>query len=500
MKRDQLTKPNIRSFRKRPLLFLLSAFCSLLSLFASGNKEEEAKYLNEEWILCVTAIDQSLLPPARQLAGNVLARDLVSKLDSVSYRLRISPEYAYYESYAWQQAVSAAAKALANKHNERSQMLYRGDPDWRYRQNIKKIDVDIEKLAADLAEKEAKKPLIHQEPAFKLTPGNIGGTYPAPPQAGGERRFCQNQKADAFMTGTIREFHGRYYIQLRLFTLYTDSWVYEDDIIFSLEDSGGAVEEIAARLTAVLAGSKPAAVAVTADPPETQVLINQNFAGRGTVPARDHPPGTVTIALAAEGYSPMKIEEKLAPGELTEIAVTLSPLQYVDVTIDTPALGASVYHGAMYVGKAPYVLRLPLDQLQYVSVETKYDEGKAAFTTPGLPTDTLSLSLKTKTRPPPGQKRVDKARKWYYWAWGGTWVTGIAAWITRGMYNDQRAAYEYRGDPALWESAERLRIISSGTLIAVGVVGAYSVFQMIRYMYISTEEVTPIVKGDRRKK
>ena len=488
-------------------LYLLAAFFSLLTahcslLFALGNKDaDEEKYLNEEWILCVTAFDQSLLPPARQLAGNVLNRNLVDKLYAVSYRLRISPEYAYYEGYAWQQAINTAAKALANKQNERSQLIYRGDPDWRYRQNLKKIDEDIKKLTADLAEKEAQRPLIHREPSFMLTPGNMSGNYPAPPQAGGERRFCQNQKADAFLTGTIREFHGRYFIQLRLFTLYTNSWVYEDDIIFSLEDSGGAVEEITARLTAVLAGSKPAAVAVTAEPPETQILINRNYAGRGTVEARDHPPGTVTIAAAAEGFTPMIVEEKLVPGELAEIDLELIPLQYANVLVDTPGkAGASVYHGALYVGQAPLVLRLPLDQLQYISVETRNEQAKAVFTTPSLPSQTQSLFLKTKITPPAGQKRVDKARKWYYWAWGGTWITGIAAWITYGMYTGQDAVLRSNSPDTFINSTQQLRYISLGTMIAVGVAMGYEIFHIVRYMYVATEGVTPIIKGDRRKK
>ena len=488
--------------KKTYLLFSLLLLLFAPSLFASGSGDDgEPKYLNDEWILCVTAFDQSLLPPSRQLAGNALVRDLVNQLHSVSYRLRISPEYRYYESYAWQQAVSTAAKALANKHNERSQLLFRGEPNWQYRQNLKRIDADIKKLTADLAEKEAQKPLIHKEPVFKLTQGNMSGTYPAPPQAGGERRFCQNQKVDAFLAGTIREFHGRYYIQVRLFTLYTDSWVYEDEIIFSLEDSSGAVNEITARLTAVLAGNKPAAVAITVEPPGAQVLINRNYAGNGTVPARDHPPGTIIVAAAAEGFSPMTEKVTLTAGELSDIALTLSPVQYADVYIDAPnSSGASVYHGALYVGEAPLILRLPLERFEYISVEKRNERAKAVFLTPDLPDDTLNLSLKTKIPPPSGKRRVNKARNWYYWAWGGTWITGIVAWITYGMYTGQNAVLSQSASPAFRDSTQQMYFISLGAMIAAGAAAGYEVFHIARYMYTATEDVTPIVKGDRHKK
>ena len=489
--------------KKKYLLFAFFSFfifhCSLL--FALGKKDaDEAKYQNIEWFLCVTDFDRSLLPPAHRLAGDVLTRDVIDKLKAVSYRLRISPEYAYYEGYAWQQAIGTAAKAVSTKQNERSQLIYRGDPDWKYRSNLKKIDADLVKLQEALAQKEAERPLIEREPVFKLIQANLSGTYPAPPKAGGERRFCQSQKADAFLTGTIREFHARYYIHLKLFTLYTNSWVYEDDIIFSMDDSDGAVEEIAARLCAVLAGNKPSSVAVTVDPPEAQVLINQSYAGKGTIPERERPPGKVTIAAAAEGYTPVTVETELAPSEFTDVAITLSPLHYTDVRINAPGYdGASVYHGALYVGEAPFVLSLPLSSLEYVTVEGQKKMGKGVFTTPDLPADSFSISLKMKIPPPSGQKRVNKARSWYYWAWGATWITGITAWITYGLYSSQNAALERSNSLDFYDSTERLRLISSGTIIAVGAVIGYEVFQMVRYMYTATSDVTPIVKGDRNK-
>jgi hypothetical protein len=488
-----------RMINRRIVLFLFFifhfSFFISYSLSASGKKEDEKKKMNEEWILCITDFDYSMLPPARHLTGGVLTKRLLDKLNTVSYRLRISPEYAYYESYAWQQAVSTAAKAVSNKQNERSQLLFRGEADWKYRGNIKKIDADLLKLEEALAEVEAKKPLIEKEPSFGVTEGNLNGTFPPRPKRGTERRFCQAQKADAFLNGEIWEYHGRYYIHIALFTLSTNSWIYEDDIIFSLEDSEGAVEEIAARLTAVLSGNKPAVVAIKAEPGDSQILINQNYAGRGTVEAREHPPGKVVIAVAAEGFTPDRVEADLAPGELAEFTVTLSPLYYADVNIDAQGYaGARVYSGALYVGQAPLTLRLPLNQLEYINIEGHRETATAVFTTPELPTDSYSFSLKMKI-PPAGEKRVNKARKWYYWAWGGAWVAGIAAWVTNGVYNGQIAGWEKTGDQNLADSASRMFYVRTGAIITLGVVLSYSVFQLTRYLYTSTEKVTPILKG-----
>ena len=490
---------------KLKVIYLFAA-CYLLPvafLSAAGKKEPaEPKPLNDEWILCITAFDYSMLSPSRRITGDVITRDLVNKLDLVSYRFRISPEYAYYESYAWQQAVSAAAKAISNKQNERAQLLYRGDRNWKYRKNLKKVDEDLVKLEETYAQKLEEKPLIHTEPAFKLSQANLSGTYPAPPKTHGERRFCQSQKSDAFLTGEIREFHNRYYIRLRLFTLYTNTWIYEDDVIFSLEDIDGAVDEIAARLDAVLAGNKPSRLAITVDPPESQVLVNQRYAGTGTVEARERPPGKIVVAIAAEGFMPETVETELAPGEHTNIAVTLGALDYTNVDINVrPNPGGVVYHGALYVGEAPYTLRLPINQLNYVNIRTRDGQtAKAVFTSPGVPDKTSAVSLKTRVPPPSGQRRVNKARSWYYWAWGSAWITAIAYWISDGMFQTNYAAIPHSMDPDFYETTQQLAYVRSGTMICLGVALGYGFFQMARYLYTATDDVTPIVKMDRQYK
>jgi hypothetical protein len=482
------------------LCSLFLVLCSP-SLFASGRRDTADQVtINNEWILCVTAFDLSSLSPARRMVGEVIKRSLVDKLHMVSYRLRISPEYAYYEGYAWQQTVHAAARALSQRQEERSRMLFRGEPNWRYRNNLKRIDADIERLREDFLKKEAEKPLIHREPTFGLTQGNINRTFPEPPRAGAERRFCRDQGADAFLTGEIREFHGRFFLTLRLFALYTNSFIYEDSIIFSMDDIDGAIEEVAARLTAVLAGNRPASVAIKAEPPDAQILINHSFAGRGTVEARDRPPGNITVAIAAEGFIPETVETKLVAGELTEIDVTLVPLYFSEVNILAPEnYGAAVYHGALYVGKAPLTLRLPVEQLNYVVVEVGENEmGKAVFTSPYLPGEMYDISLRTRMYPPSGERRVNRARSWYYWAWGGTWVTAIAAWVTNGIFSSQNEALQHENfDQAFFESTQRMYYISTGALIVVGAVVTYKFFQLGRYLYTATENVTPIVRQER---
>jgi hypothetical protein len=481
------------------LCSLFPAPCSLV--FAKGKADvEEQKPINNEWILCVTQFDYSTLQPSQRIAGQAITRGLVQTLHSVSYRLRISREYAYYEGYAWWQAVNAAAKALSQKQDERSLLLFRGDPDWRYQLNLQKIDADIEKLKEELAKKEAEKPLVNNEPSFSLVQANVNGTFPEPPKTGGERRFCQNLKVDAFLAGSIQEFHGRFIITLKLYVLYANDYVYEDDVIFSMDDTAEAVDEITGRLTAVLAGNKPAVIAVKADPPEAQVLINSNYAGRGSVEARERPPGKVTVAVTAEGYTPELAETDLVSGEITEVDIKLIPVLYSNVQIGAPgASGVSLYNGALYVGEAPYNLRLPIDTLAFLTAESRNGQtAKIVFPSPDMPEQSYNLSVKLKQPLQQGQMKVNKARSRYYWSWGATWIAAILTWGANGMYASYGDVISQTSSEDFFNEGKTWYYIYGGSLIALGVTAAYNIFELVRYLYTSTEGATPIASPEKK--
>ncbi|MCL2068096.1 MAG: hypothetical protein FWG99_11625 [Treponema sp.] len=485
---------------KSKIFFLfIYFFLVCYSLSALGKKEEEeVKTLENEWTLCITNFDTASLPEGKTVAAGLFMRSLVDSINLTSYRLRLSPEYTYHEGYTWAQARSASAKALAAKHEERALLIYRGESQFRYRQNLARVDADIEKLNAAFELVEETRPIINQEPEFRLTQGNLGGTFPEPPRAGAEYSFCQSQRVNAFLQGKIQDFHDRYYVTIKLFTAYTRSYIYEDNIIFSTEDIDNALQEITGRLIAVLAGNNLGAVAVHAEPPETLVLINRSFAGRGSVQPMEYPPGNITITMSAPDYEGETVETELAPGELLQITASLRPLEYTDVLVET-SFPAGIYHGALYVGEAPLTLRLPVNKYEYVNVLAYNNEtAKTVFLSPE--TD-ASASVTSKTRMPlAGERRVNRARNAYYWAWGATWLTGIAAWVSYGLFtsSDEAIRYGYYERGILHtdfsDYNERMYFISMGTLAAFGVAAVYSTFQMFRYMYISSKDAPKIAR------
>lgn len=476
------------------LICILQAVCAM-HVFASGSAETDAATVNprnSEWILCITNIDVSALPPNRVNISDLVSRKMVERLSSINYRARILPEYVFYEENAWAHDHFAAARALAAKMEERSQILFRGDPEWRYRRNIVKLDAEIEKLRAALEETENNPPLIEREPVFKLTQGNIDLSFPAAPQTGGEIRFCSAQKADGFLISSIVNFHGRYILNVKLFTLYTRSFVWQDSIIFSNDDLEIAIEEITRKMIIVLSGSDPAAVSINAEPSDTLILINRSFAGRGETDVLEYPPGTIFVTASAPNHESLTFETDLSPGVFSKINIRLNPIEYIDIDIRGDADGR-VYQGALYVGEAPLTLRLPLQNLEYIEMETSDSRrGTIVFQTPQASDNPQTLSLTTAV--PVERGRVDRLRRHYYWSWGGVWISGMTAWIsyyTLGSYASVAQSGKYTDEFA--NNYAIMNNVFNGSLIALGVTGAYCVYRLIRYLYTANRGSTRIV-------
>jgi len=482
------------------VLFLIFLAVSL-PLFAKGKTDDaEKKTQNGEWFLCITKFDSNSLSADKTNISGVISRELVDRLNSISYRSRISPEYAYYEEYAWARDRATAAKNISSKMEERSKLIYQGEADWKYRQSVKKIDTDLKKMREDFDEIDKNAPLINKEPAFKLISGNSDLSFPEPPAKGGERRFCVAQKSDAFLSGQITDFHGRYSLVLKLYILYTRSFVWEENFIFSYNDINATIDEITRKLMIILAGNDPSLIEIKTEPETTLVLINQSFAGRGEIASTEYPPGKITINASAPDHDSIVLETELVSGELTQINIKLNPIKYVNTDISSNAQG-HVYHGSLYIGESPLTIRLPANNMEYVEItQDSGKRGSAAFKTKDNidynPTISFKLSQPNK------RNAVDRQRRDYYWAWGGQWITGIAAWLGYYSCMGVTEAVKVNGGKANQEFnnyGNNLLNFYYGAAIAFGVTSLYGIIRMITYIYISSRDSTPIVNTGRSK-
>ncbi|MDR1375183.1 MAG: PEGA domain-containing protein [Treponema sp.] len=438
--------------------------------------------INAEWVLCVTAFDVSALPLSNRIAGETMAKTLMDALDPVNRRVRVSREYAYYADYARAKALTEAGQALAAKREERDLLLYRGNPSWKYRRELAAADEAIAELETAYREADKVSP-VEGEPEFKLTGVNAEGGFPAPPEPGSEYRFCRDQGADAFLMGSVSEYYGRILISLKLYTLFTRSFQYEDSVVFSLEDINGAMDELAGRLRAAVSGNPPAAIAVKAAPAHAAVIIDDSFAGRGEIAIVDRPPGPVDLRVFAEDYRTLVTGVELNPGELAELYINLTPIAQAALTVTAPEFSsASVYRGALYAGEAPLTITMEQGRYEYVSVESSGSSAARVFQ--GMD-GTAVFDLRE-----PGERQVERMRRRFYGAWGRFWVALPAAFLLNGIAATYINAYNQRNDPGIYDEANNFRYISIAAWAVFGCTVAETIYRAFRYLYSSNEGVT----------
>jgi hypothetical protein len=488
---------------------------SLWSLFlflfaaalACGRGEEEAPAapVDNEWVLCITSFDVSTLPGARGLMGDTLTRELAAALERVNRRYRSGEETEYYRNYAWSKARAAKAKELANKRNERDGLLYQGNPGWKYRKDLKTREAEITRLEADFLKLESEIPAVTRDPVFKFTESNKNGTWPAPPVKGGEYRFCSAQKADAFLTGTVSEYHDRILVTLRMYTIYTRSYGWEDGIIFSSTDLNAAMDELSGRLAAAASGTLPAGIVVHSQPEDAMVLIDGAYAGRGEMPLREQAPGKAEVSIYADSYSSAVFPVELNSGEIAELYLNLAPLSLAAFEVDVPGNeGASVYLGSLFMGTTPLALELPRDNFTYIRVETPSGEigsavyrggrvvrGSAEFVR--APSGDI-LSYETSVPVSPEEKRVNTSRRRFYGAYGRFWVALPVSLLAIGIAGNYVNAYIYQGVPEMYDPALKALNVQRGAYVVIGLAAADVAFRIFRYLYISRSDSVPITR------
>ena len=492
-------------------------------LFAFGRRDddESGPPVNAEWTLCITAFDVSALPVSRHVTGETIMRSLAGIIEKMDFRSRGEEEALYYRDVSWAASRSEAAVALQTKRDERDLLIYRGDASWRYRKNLKTIDAAIKVLEGDYEKANERPPIVERKPALCLSDENMDGIYPQPPQEGSEYQFCTGKKADACLVGNLSEYHDRIFLSIKLYTLYTRSYSYEDVILFSSEDLESAIEEIAFRLTGAVAGTYPSAVKVSALPQDAMVLVDGSFAGRGDMEMYTHSPGSAEIAVLADNHVPSYFSIDLNEAELAEINITLTSFGQNALEMTVPGSpGSGVFLGSLFVGEAPLTLQLPKSQFAYISVVTPEGDtgslvyrdnalikGNAQFVRANEATDVPGkTSINTKPPISPEEKRVERARRGFYGVYGAFWIVLPVSLLAVGIANNYinsnnyvAATGYYQGDyetqSKIYNNAVTANKVRVGANIAWGAALGVTFFQIFRYLYVSGGDASPIVKA-----
>ena len=514
-----------KTFRGIALVFFLF-LAATTSVFALGRREEavEPVPVNPEFVLLITELDVSGLPLARQLLGETVARNLAVSLNTINYRLRDEYEQIYYKFFAWENARAQAAQALRARRHERDQLIFRGEPGWRHRRNLRNVEEAIEAMERQVEEVEANPPVVEGRPAFRLSARNNDGVFPPPPGAGEEFRFAAANNIDAFLVGSVSEFHGRVHLQVSVYTLHTRSFSSHYSVLFSSAELISSVDEIANRLVTAVSGIQPAGILVHTSVPYATILVDGVFLGRGDMEMRTHFPGEVTLEVHAYNHSSAVFPITLYPGEISEVFIDLTPLSlsaFEVVVEDSP--GSLVYSGGLFIGQTPLTVEVPRGRFAYITVETPDGEigtmvyrdgalvrGNARFVIGHADPAVGATAFMTPQMPiPPEAQRVERARRGFYWAYGVTWIVLPASLLVAGIANTRIDANNNMvmgamppslGAPTpeqmqrTFDRAVRANNIRTAAFAVMGVSLGVTFFQIFRYIRAASGDATPLIR------
>jgi hypothetical protein len=457
------------------------------ALFAGGKAEPPTVY-HDAWGLCITAADVSGLPPSKAAVGSVAVQTITRSLAAVDRRMRLSEEEAYYRNTVWRAAERDAAKKIADKQKQRDELLFQGSKNWKYQQGLKKADAELAALREALAKTKADAPVIEGQPRFALMAENLTYTFPDPPKVDEEYYFCVQKKVDGFLTCKIAEFHGRIIVEVRLYSLFTRSYGYEDSAIFSTEDMETALLELGDRIIEHVTQSPPAGLIVTAEPDTAMIAVGDRYAGRGESELIVRNAGPVSVEVFADGYRSHTDNIELTSEVLTELSVRLPPLPIAGITVDTTE-PAALYRGALYVGETPFALSAPRDTWLSLLAETP---DKKSASTAFIVNDG---AIRMKPLEPPKQDAVDKARRGFYGAWGRFWIALPLALVVNGMYSSYVGAYKLSTTRTEDDrnTAKTFQYAAGASIAVAALFGVEFAARLVYYVVVANRERTPLV-------
>ncbi|MDR1215511.1 MAG: hypothetical protein LBK25_02405 [Treponema sp.] len=489
----------MRNLFKNPILFVVYLTVASAA-YALGSEETDVAPANTEWVFALTSIDVSNAPVPMQSVGNIIERSLYQRLLSISSHRCVDEEYQYYEDKAWAKARTDAAKQLADKRAQRDAVIFQGNPEWRYKKSVKTIDADIEKLEEAFHIADSKAPRIAKEVAFKFVEANRSGSFPTPPNSGGERQFCVTQKVDAFMSGALTEYHGRILLRLKIWSLAFDAFIYENNILFSTEDASIAIGELTPELIETVSGYRSARIVVRTDAQDALVFIGDNLVEQSGEEILQ-PPGKIVVTASAENRRTVSLPLELAENENAEVSVTLPPINLAPMSISafdkTGELTGSIYKGALYVGETPFTFDLPLGMFDYFRIEMEGNKGSLAV----FENTSDTKRLKTRLLPDPEKKPVEKARDRMYLSYGLFWmslplvmVVGFPWQNGGGMYGSAFKEFQTNPTEENTTRANTLLAVSTGVAVVFGLTIVDTVYRAVRYFTTANESSPILVK------
>ncbi len=473
-----------------PMVFAVFFFSNPAVHGRPAPEKPAAIAMKNEWVLCVAALDSSELSPIERSIAASLGLSLLAAVRAQPSRSRSDEEISVLKDLSWAEVKKAAGTRLAAKRSERDALLYQGLPEWKYAQELEKIETAIADLNRELKKAQETPPEVASLPKVVLAKANQDNQLPPPPGPGAERSYAKKHQADALLTGSVRIFHGRYLVDVRIFDLAQRRYIHEDRTLFSPEIREAAMDDFSRRLGQAISALPLGSLRVQAEPPEALLVLDGVYAGRGSLGPLDKNPGGQELQAHAPGYESSISKIDIREGETASVQLNLRPLAQESLRVATRPEGAALYRGVLFIGNSP--LTVPIRRGIPIVLRGEDDFGfnaqAAVFDGGG------ELRMELLPRELPGSRPVETARRSFYGAYGRFWIALPVAFLVNGLSKTYIDAANHSGKIAVYDDAYRSYYLSLGAWAVAGGFLAESIYRFARYLYTSDTRSIPVLK------
>jgi hypothetical protein len=366
-------------------------------------------------------------------------------------------------------------------HAERDALLFSGDRT-DYETLTGKIDEARRKYEESLVPENGEDRVLTLD---FLTAGNGGILFPSPEAA-------SEKHPDYIITGSLDRAGDFILIEIRGISRAGDRDVPLWSGAVEAKQPDQRTAAMTDALKETLLGRPWSALSVTAEPSHSQIFLNGQSLGVGSVQDEILEPGPAVLEVRYPRYGVYREELELRPGERISRSVVLEPGEEDLITLETVPSGADVILGSVYKGKTPLILPRPLIPETLILTREGYDTVTSSL---GPETPAASEYAFTSGGVDWNEERLSRQGKFYN-SLGWFSLSLAAPLVLSGVKDEQillAQKYYALGDADRFDRARSNAILSQGLYwggVAVsGVLLGVSITRLVQYIRASEESI-----------
>jgi hypothetical protein len=166
-------------------------------------------------------------------------------------------------------------------------------------------------------------------------------------------QYAIDKKTNLLIFGTIEEIQGYLVVDVRALDSIREKEVFSFSKALNPQELQTIVDETKNGLASSILGSDWGSIAITIEPSNGIIFMDDVFLGIGNTKAEFIDPGEKKIRVQAPGFYTKEKTISIVPGNETDISMNLAKEEVAKMHIDSDPEGASVYINSEWAGKTP---------------------------------------------------------------------------------------------------------------------------------------------------